>query len=233
MHLTAEYGRIGTVNALIQNGADVNALDQRGWTPLHFAARDGDEDIVGVLITNGANPLLKNKDGSTPRGSMYTGSCSVFGQVRKDLGNVKSYTKIEQLLKEAEEEQLKQQATKQLLKEEEKQLKKLNKEANHSSQDNQNTTPLLEETEKKQPTSAIKKGLFASGAVAVLGTAVEVALFATGTVAVELISIVIAVAAIAAAALAVGGITYMMLKPSTEMDEVEKEQGIIGDERKA
>ncbi|MGL9779319.1 MAG: hypothetical protein ACR5K5_03575 [Wolbachia sp.] len=40
-------------------------------------------------------------------------------------------------------------------------------------------------------------------------------------------------AAIAAAALAVGGITYMMLKPSTEMDEVEEEQGIIGDKRKA
>ncbi|WP_264328987.1 hypothetical protein [Wolbachia endosymbiont (group A) of Andrena hattorfiana] len=47
------------------------------------------------------------------------------------------------------------------------------------------------------------------------------ALFATGTV------------AVATAALAVGGITYMMLKPSTEMDEVEEEQGITGDERKA
>ncbi len=58
------------------------------------------------------------------------------------------------------------------------------------------------------------------------------ALFATGTVAVELIPIVIAVVAIAAAALAVGGITYMMLKPSTEMDEVEEEQGITEDGRR-
>lgn len=32
--------------------------------------------------------------------------------------------------------------------------------------------------------------------------------------------VVIAVAAIATAALAVGGVTYMMLKPSTKMDEV-------------
>ncbi len=58
------------------------------------------------------------------------------------------------------------------------------------------------------------------------------ALFATGTDAVELIPIVIAVVAIAAAALAVGGITYMMLKPSTEMDEVEEEQGITEDGRR-
>lgn len=29
------------------------------------------------------------------------------------------------------------------------------------------------------------------------------------------------------AALAIGGITYMMLKPSTEIDEVEEEQGLV------
>ncbi|MFP3020653.1 hypothetical protein [Wolbachia endosymbiont (group A) of Pogonocherus hispidulus] len=40
-------------------------------------------------------------------------------------------------------------------------------------------------------------------------------------------------AAIAAAALAVSGVTYMMLKPSTKIDGVEEEQGITGDERKA
>ncbi|WP_395463529.1 hypothetical protein [Wolbachia endosymbiont of Cantharis cryptica] len=39
--------------------------------------------------------------------------------------------------------------------------------------------------------------------------------------------------AVAVAALAVGGITYMLSKPSTKVDEVEEEQGITGDERKA
>lgn len=78
----------------------------------------------------------------------------------------------------------------------------------------------------KESTSATQKGIYAGSATALLGTA-AVALFATGTVAIELIPIVIAVATVAIAALAVGGITYMMLKPSTEMDEVEEEQGLV------
>ncbi|WP_419247357.1 hypothetical protein ACJZL1_01560 [Wolbachia endosymbiont of Rhagoletis indifferens] len=59
---------------------------------------------------------------------------------------------------------------------------------------------------------------------ALLGAAIAVALFATGTIAVELIPIVIAVVAVATAALAVGGITYMMSKPSTKVDEAKKEK---------
>ncbi len=191
---------IGIVKVLLKNKANVNAADENEYTPLHWAAKLGYTEIINILIENGANPLLKNKDGKTP-------------------GDLARYGNIKKLLEKAEEEQ----------------LKKLNEEKNNLTQDkddNKDTTPLLEGTEKKQPTSAIKKGLFASGAVAVLGTAVAVALFATGTVAVELIPIVIAVVAIAAAALAVGGITYMMLKPSTEMDEVEEEQGITEDGRR-
>jgi hypothetical protein len=57
-----------------------------------------------------------------------------------------------------------------------------------------------------------------------LGTAAAVALFAIGTIAVELIPIVIAVAAIATAALVVGGATYMMLKPNTKMDKAEEQK---------
>lgn len=93
---------------------------------------------------------------------------------------------------------------------------------------------LLEKAEEEpRRQRVITKGIVTGSSTALLGTAATVALFVTGTVAVELIPIVIAVAAIAAAALAVGGITYMMLKPSTEMDEVEEEQDITGDERKA
>ncbi|XCA33072.1 MAG: hypothetical protein ABS808_04715 [Wolbachia endosymbiont of Polyergus mexicanus] len=63
-----------------------------------------------------------------------------------------------------------------------------------------------------------------------LGTAVAVALFATGTVAVELMSVMIAVAAVTIVALAVGGITYSILKPSTKMDETKKAQNVNGQE---
>ena len=68
--------------------------------------------------------------------------------------------------------------------------------------------------------SAIKKGQIAGGAATLLGTAIAVALFATRTVTAELIPIVIAVAAITAAALTVGNVTYKLLKPNTKVDGV-------------
>ena len=40
---------------LIQNGADVNAVDKDKWTALHYAAQNGHVDVVKVLLQNGAN----------------------------------------------------------------------------------------------------------------------------------------------------------------------------------
>ncbi|WP_264719134.1 SDR family NAD(P)-dependent oxidoreductase [Wolbachia endosymbiont (group A) of Lasioglossum morio] len=71
-------------------------------------------------------------------------------------------------------------------------------------------------------------GLFAGGSVAALGATIAVTLFITGVVAAELISIAIAVVATTIAALAVGGITYMLSKPSTKIDEPREEQSITG-----
>ncbi|MGL9760881.1 MAG: hypothetical protein ACR5LB_01430 [Wolbachia sp.] len=60
--------------------------------------------------------------------------------------------------------------------------------------------------------------------VVALGTAAAVALFATGAIAVELVPILIAVIAVTVAALAVGGVTYMLSEPSVEQ--------VAGNERK-
>ena len=40
---------------LIQNGADVNAVDEFEQTALHIAALEGHVDIVEVLLQNGAD----------------------------------------------------------------------------------------------------------------------------------------------------------------------------------
>ena len=44
-------GDIGSVHTHIAAGADVTQQDISGWTPLHYAARDGHKNIALALIT--------------------------------------------------------------------------------------------------------------------------------------------------------------------------------------
>ncbi|XP_045526340.1 ankyrin repeat domain-containing protein 27-like [Pieris brassicae] len=45
---------------------DVNFCDSNGYTPLHFAARYGLDELCKILILNRANINIKNKKGQTP-----------------------------------------------------------------------------------------------------------------------------------------------------------------------
>jgi ankyrin repeat protein len=47
-------------------GANVNATDESGWTPLHRAAMRGRKEIAKLLIAKGADVNAKDKDGLTP-----------------------------------------------------------------------------------------------------------------------------------------------------------------------
>lgn len=59
-------GNTDMVKALLSSpGADVNATDERGSTPLLEAARYGHEDVCLVLIAAGANLKAKDRDGKT------------------------------------------------------------------------------------------------------------------------------------------------------------------------
>ena len=40
---------------LINSGADINAPDFEGWTPLHAAAHWGEREACRILVENGAN----------------------------------------------------------------------------------------------------------------------------------------------------------------------------------
>jgi len=51
---------------LIAKGADINAKDEYGWTPLHYAAIKGQKEVVELLIAKGADINSKNQSGETP-----------------------------------------------------------------------------------------------------------------------------------------------------------------------
>eukprot|EP01100_Stratorugosa_tubuloviscum_P002881 TRINITY_DN1688_c1_g1_i1.p1 TRINITY_DN1688_c1_g1~~TRINITY_DN1688_c1_g1_i1.p1 ORF type:complete len:485 (-),score=204.05 TRINITY_DN1688_c1_g1_i1:1-1455(-) len=60
---------LSAAQILIENGACVNGRDKkRGWTPLHFAVKNANEDdfIIDLLIRAGANARVKDFEGKTP-----------------------------------------------------------------------------------------------------------------------------------------------------------------------
>ena len=66
LHLAALKDKNGTViRRMINAGADVNAKDKYGWTPLSCASRNGHLDVVIALMGAGADLNAKTNDGST------------------------------------------------------------------------------------------------------------------------------------------------------------------------
>lgn len=61
----------GVVEALLQGGADPNALDDRspscwrGWTPLTIASEQGNQQIAKTLLAAGADVNARNSNGET------------------------------------------------------------------------------------------------------------------------------------------------------------------------
>ncbi|MGL9762250.1 MAG: ankyrin repeat domain-containing protein [Wolbachia sp.] len=68
LHLAASNGHLDTVKYFVdEKNVDVNQLNNDGNTALHLAAENGNTEIVKVLLNAKADPLLKNKNGKTPR----------------------------------------------------------------------------------------------------------------------------------------------------------------------
>ena len=53
------------IEPLVQAGADINAVDMRGFTPLHEAAMGGWRETVGVLVELGADVTARDDKGRT------------------------------------------------------------------------------------------------------------------------------------------------------------------------
>jgi len=55
LHLAAAEGQLATVKFLLEKGADVNATDRWGRTPLDDAISSKHQDVVELLLKSGAN----------------------------------------------------------------------------------------------------------------------------------------------------------------------------------
>jgi ankyrin repeat protein len=65
IHAASAAGSVPIALALIEAGADVNAVQQAGFTPLHAAAMTGQLDLAKLLLDRGADPNAKTDDGRT------------------------------------------------------------------------------------------------------------------------------------------------------------------------
>jgi len=55
LHYAARQGKVAIAQALLQNGADVQAANRHGFTPLHAAANANHTRMVSFLLDNGAD----------------------------------------------------------------------------------------------------------------------------------------------------------------------------------
>jgi ankyrin repeat protein len=65
IHAASAAGSLPIARLLIEAGADVNAVQQAGFTPLHAAAMAGRVDLAKLFLERGADPSAKADDGRT------------------------------------------------------------------------------------------------------------------------------------------------------------------------
>lgn len=73
LHSAAMHGRLNCIELLVQRGADLNAQDSHGQTPLFVAARHGHEDAVKFFSSVGADSSICDRSGWTPSRAAESG----------------------------------------------------------------------------------------------------------------------------------------------------------------
>ncbi len=61
-----EKGNIEGAKNALSLGADINAQDEDGWTPLHIAAIKANKVLANLLVESGAKPDIKDNFGRVP-----------------------------------------------------------------------------------------------------------------------------------------------------------------------
>ncbi|MBN2177218.1 MAG: ankyrin repeat domain-containing protein [Demequinaceae bacterium] len=67
-HYAAHHGNVAALEMLLDEGADINAVDAVDWTALHYAAHNGQLEAVEFLLTHGIGVNLRDHHNSTALG---------------------------------------------------------------------------------------------------------------------------------------------------------------------
>jgi ankyrin repeat protein len=59
-------GHTMVTRLLVEAGADVAVTDDLGRTPLHWAAKAGDQELIVAMMEGEADPLAMDRNGETP-----------------------------------------------------------------------------------------------------------------------------------------------------------------------
>jgi len=82
LHYVSGSGRMEVACYLLDQGADIDAIDSTGETALHWACTRGYLGMVEVLVSRGANPALADCIEWTPLiGAAYSGHMAVVGHL--------------------------------------------------------------------------------------------------------------------------------------------------------
>lgn len=79
-----DHGKLDAAGKALDAGADVNARNKYGRTPLHDACRDGRPETARLLIDAGADVNVKGKHGDTPLHK----ACEFGNEGRTDLARL-------------------------------------------------------------------------------------------------------------------------------------------------
>ena len=68
LHAATAGRSFEAVKLLVDAGAPVNGKQEKGWTPLHEAVRQGNAEMTTYLLAHGADPKLQNDEGTSAIG---------------------------------------------------------------------------------------------------------------------------------------------------------------------
>ena len=71
---------------LINAGADVDAKDRRGYTPLHIVAKSGNSEIMLMLLESGANHEVTSSEQFFEKTPLHRARTKKIVQILLDYG---------------------------------------------------------------------------------------------------------------------------------------------------